>query len=649
MQLRKIAMSLLVLSCFIAFTLNNVNAESQISAKSVSETGSSLIQELINSANPRDTILIPNGTYYEHVVVNKSINLIGAGWNKTVIDGSGIGDVIKVTANNTMVSGFTIRNAGYSGIRVYNCSYGHFISNTIREGNYGIKIDNSHVNIIAQNNLTQNNVPIALHQSDNNLIKGNLLYHNFGQAISTYNSHGNIIENNDISDNPTHGIYLENCENSIIASNKVTYVCFGIWIYLSQNCVVTANKVANTGPWGIITTHSNNTLISSNTLFNNEIAMQISFGKGNLAIGNNITENKLGFYIDHSFSNILKGNVIAENWPHGSFGVVGSALQDFINDVDTTNTVDGKPIYYWVNRHDCEVPASAGYLALVNCSNIIALDLNLSGNYQGVMLAFSKHVMLKNLNLSTNFTGLWIVDSDNNTVYGCTLKSNVNGIYMENSNHNTFVYNNFIGERLLDISENANFWDAGYPSGGNYWSDYLGSDTDGDGIGDVPKTINTLNRDNYPFKGAIYTFNVGEWNGTTYHVQIISNSTISGFSFDPDEGAYIRFNVTEPFGLAGFCRVIVPKQLLWALNDQWIITIDDQQIQPAITSSTDSTYLYFTYSQFSGTILIEGTGVISEFSLFQALLFLLSTIMGVTLARYTIRRKRLFSNYRFCQ
>ncbi|MDH7564422.1 MAG: NosD domain-containing protein [Candidatus Bathyarchaeota archaeon] len=619
-------------------------------AKSPSEIAASFtIQELINSANPGDTILVPNGTHYEHVVVNKSINLIGAGWNKTVIDGSGVGDVIKVTANNTIVSGFTIQNAGYSGIRVYNCSYGNFTLNSIRESNYGIKIDDSYFNIIAQNNLTQNNVPIALRQSDSNLIKGNLLYHNFGQAVSTYNSRDNIIENNDIGDNPAHGVYLENCKNSTVASNKVTYVCFGIWIHLSQNCTVKANKVASTGPWGIITTQSNSTLVRSNILFDNEIAMQISLGNDNTIIENNITGNKLGIYIDHSPSNILKDNVIAESWPHGSFGVAGSALRDFMNNVDTSNTVDGKPIYYWVNRHDCEVPADAGYLALVNCSNIIASDLNMSDNYQGVMLAFSNHVLLKNLNLSTNFTGLWIVNSNNNTVHACTLKNNVNGIYMKNSSYNTFIHNNFIGEWLLDISENVNFWDNGYPSGGNYWSDYSGSDNNSDGIGDIPKTINTLNRDNYPFKGAIYTFKAGEWNGTTYHVQIISNSTISGFGFDPDEGARIRFNVSELFGSAGFCRVVIPKQLLWALNDQWMITIGDQQIQPTITSSADSTYLYFTYSQHSGTILIEGTGAIAEFPILSALLFMLSTVLGVTLVRYLIRRTRSFSNSSFLE
>ncbi len=46
-------------------------------------------------------------------------------------------------------------------------------------------------------------------------------------------------------------------------------------------------------------------------------------------------------------------------------------------------------------------------------------------------------------------------------------------------------------------------WDDGYPSGGNYWSDYKGVDANGDGIGDTPHVIDEYNKDRYPLMAPI--------------------------------------------------------------------------------------------------------------------------------------------------
>jgi len=70
------------------------------------------IQEAINAANPGDTIFVRAGTYYENVVVNKSVLLVGENKELTLIDGDGIGNVVSVIASNVIIHNFTIQNSG---------------------------------------------------------------------------------------------------------------------------------------------------------------------------------------------------------------------------------------------------------------------------------------------------------------------------------------------------------------------------------------------------------------------------------------------------------------------------------------------------------------------------------------------------------
>ena len=75
------------------------------------------IQDAINASSDGDTVFVYNGTYYENVVVDKSINLIGEDKNITIIDGNGSRDVILLTrfSEGVTINGFTIQNSGTPG------------------------------------------------------------------------------------------------------------------------------------------------------------------------------------------------------------------------------------------------------------------------------------------------------------------------------------------------------------------------------------------------------------------------------------------------------------------------------------------------------------------------------------------------------
>jgi parallel beta-helix repeat protein len=91
--------------------------------------------------------------------------------------------------------------------------------------------------------------------------------------------------------------------------------------------------------------------------------------------------------------------------------------------------------------------------------------------------------------------------SSNNIVEGNTISNNGVGVSVNDfSDNNRIFHNNFVSNTVqADASGYANYWDNGPTSGGNYWSDYPGADTNGDGIGDSPYPVGTNNQDMYPF------------------------------------------------------------------------------------------------------------------------------------------------------
>jgi nitrous oxidase accessory protein NosD len=79
-----------------------------------------------------------------------------------------------------------------------------------------------------------------------------------------------------------------------------------------------------------------------------------------------------------------------------------------------------------------------------------------------------------------------------------------NPFYMNNSFYNNnFINNNqsVVNGHIIYTPDCANIWDNGIS--GNYWSNYNGTDNDGDGIGDTPYVIDANNQDNYPLMSPV--------------------------------------------------------------------------------------------------------------------------------------------------
>ena len=134
-------------------------------------------------------------------------------------------------------------------------------------------------------------------------------------------------------------------------------------------------------------------------------------------------------------------------------------------------------------------------------SNVVIKNTVATNNLFGIYLSNSTGNAVENCIASNNFwQGIYLDNSSSNVVSSSKIQRNLIGINCnENSENNLIRHNNFVNNEIQAHDEGSNRWDDGYPSGGNYWSDYVGVDGDRDGIGDEPYRIaGDNNLDRYP-------------------------------------------------------------------------------------------------------------------------------------------------------
>jgi parallel beta-helix repeat protein len=144
-----------------------------------------------------------------------------------------------------------------------------------------------------------------------------------------------------------------------------------------------------------------------------------------------------------------------------------------------------------------------GDTTVFNVTNVDTVEIcgfRIQNGDCGFYLLGSSNVTISGNSIIDANTGIFICQSNDNIVYGNSLTDSDYGINLTDSSDNTIFHNNFINNiKPVNLYEaHDNIWDDGFPSGGNYWSNYDGDDSDGDGIGDTPHVIDEDNRDNYP-------------------------------------------------------------------------------------------------------------------------------------------------------
>jgi len=203
MDLKKIFLTLGIISILLIPVSIGTKVDYSGSVLTVGDGGYSSIQEAINAANHGDEIIVLNGTYYENIVVNKSVKIQGEDIYNTFIDAGGFGHALAITMDNVTINGFTIQNSGPD------------------EWDAAIRVsaNNSH---IFNNRLINNTDGISLIPSCNSTINDNYIENGLA-GIDVYGLGVDAVGNN-------------------ISENYLVNITYAIWIGFAHNNEISKNK-----------------------------------------------------------------------------------------------------------------------------------------------------------------------------------------------------------------------------------------------------------------------------------------------------------------------------------------------------------------------------------------------------------------------
>jgi nitrous oxidase accessory protein len=283
------------------------------------------------------------------------------------------------------------------------------------------------------------------------------------------------IQNSGPNGRGVHLLHVKHCQ--VADCNFASGI--GVWLYGASDNTVEKNQIDGTHvsmppTAGIKLQYSQgNRIIRNNVMeFTYGIGISLDFSSRNYLVENQLSNNYYGVLVKDSNSNSITDNEVTvsmsvfvtptEQVMRGSYGI---RLQFSSNNSVAGNTFVDCPKGVRIVSSSCYNLVEGN---TVSGSRYVGLELAEDANYNQIIAN----------NIRDNGVGASFANASSNIVY-----------------HNSFIDNSVLITSLL--TDEINFFDNG--SEGNYWSNYNGTDSNGDGIGETPYIIDENNQDNYPF------------------------------------------------------------------------------------------------------------------------------------------------------
>ena len=261
------------------------------------------------------------------------------------------------------------------------------------------------------------------------------------------------------------GIAMTEKHNVTIKNLRVSDFHYGIVLdHGSTENSILDTYVTNSSHSAIWLFDASNNIIDGNTITNNKFGLFLGgswfhYSDNNLIIGNTITTNEFGILMnENSHNNKFQNNSLINNkenfifrelsYPYSGSNKLAS------NTIDKSNTVNNKPVYYWVNQQDRTVPYDAGWIALINCKDITVKNQHLSNNQDGILIVGTTNSIITNCTFSNNMYGITCISSGNTITKNLVTNNTDSGIFMD-SGLNNHITDNYVtaNERGINLNE----------------------------------------------------------------------------------------------------------------------------------------------------------------------------------------------------